>query len=90
MAALDPADRPIAEKLRDLMAAKADRIFAAKKERAAVDAFYQGRNFAPLWLDKGMQNARAKREPLAVTEAIGKVCFKFDSRQLADQRIERQ
>ena len=60
LAALDPADHPIAEKLRDLIAAKSDRIFAAKKERAAVEAFYQARNFAPLWLDKGMQNARAK------------------------------
>jgi hypothetical protein len=46
-------DRAVAEKIRDLLAAKADKIFASKKERTAVDAFYQNRNFAPLWLDKG-------------------------------------
>src|SRR6266851_3312941 len=60
MAALDPADRPIAEKMRDLLAGKTDKIFTSKKERSAVDTFYQNRNFAPLWLDKGIENARAK------------------------------
>src|SRR5215471_6680827 len=44
LAALDPADRVVAEKIRDLLAAKSDRIFASKKERAAVEAFYQNRN----------------------------------------------
>jgi L,D-transpeptidase YcbB len=60
MAALDPADQPIAEKIRDLLGAKVDKIFATKKERTAVDSFYQSRNYAPLWLDKGVENARAK------------------------------
>jgi len=64
MAALDPADRPIAEKIRDLLTSKSDRvadkIFPTKKERSAVEAFYQARNFAPIWLDKGIENARAK------------------------------
>src|SRR5262245_50985909 len=60
LAALDPADRPVAEKIRDLLAAKSDKIFASRKERAAVEAFYQNRNLAPLWLDKGVENARAK------------------------------
>ena len=60
MAALDPADRAIAEKIRDLLAAKPNRFFADKKEHAAVEAFYQKRNLAPLWLDKGVENARAK------------------------------
>src|SRR6187397_2729035 len=32
MASLDPADRAIAEKIRDLLATKADKIFASKKE----------------------------------------------------------
>jgi len=59
LAALDPADRPIAEKMRDLLAAKVDKIFANKKERAAVDAFYQARALAPLWLEKGVESARA-------------------------------
>ncbi|HEY1360771.1 MAG TPA: L,D-transpeptidase family protein [Xanthobacteraceae bacterium] len=60
LAALDPADRAIAEKIRDLFAAKTDRIFASKKERAAAEAFYQNRTLLPLWLDKGVENARAK------------------------------
>ena len=60
MASLDPADRAVAEKIRDLLAAKSDRIFASKKERAAVETFYQARSFAPLWLEKGVENARSK------------------------------
>src|SRR5262245_4609189 len=60
LAALDPVDRAVAEKIRDLLAAKTDTIFASKRERAAVEAFYQGRHLAPLWLDKGVQNARAQ------------------------------
>jgi len=59
-ASLDPADRPIAEKIRELLAAKTDKIFASKKEHAAVEAFYQKRNDAPLWLDKGVMGDRAK------------------------------
>jgi len=59
LASLDPADRAIAEKIRDLLAATSDKIFASKKERAAAEAFYQNRNFLPVWLDKGVVNARA-------------------------------
>ena len=59
-AALDPADRAIAERIRDLLAVKPNRLFADEKEYAAVEAFYQKRNLAPLWLDKGMENAHAK------------------------------
>jgi L,D-transpeptidase YcbB len=60
LASLDPADRPVGEKIRDLLASKADTIFTSKRESAAVQAFYQGRNLAPLWLNKGVENARAK------------------------------
>jgi murein L,D-transpeptidase YcbB/YkuD len=59
LASLDPADRAIAEKIRDLLATKLDRFFPSKKEAAAVVAFYQNRNLVPLWLDKGVENARA-------------------------------
>jgi murein L,D-transpeptidase YcbB/YkuD len=59
MAALDPADRAVAEKIRDFFAGTSDRIFANKKERAAAEAFYQSRSYAPLWLDRGVENARA-------------------------------
>jgi murein L,D-transpeptidase YcbB/YkuD len=60
LAALDPADRAVAEKLRDLLATKPEKFFAGKKEAAAAVAFYQQRNLAPLWLDKGVANARAE------------------------------
>jgi murein L,D-transpeptidase YcbB/YkuD len=60
LASLDPADRPIAQRIRDLLAMQPNRIFADEKEYAAVEAFYQTRNLAPLWLDKGVANARAK------------------------------
>jgi murein L,D-transpeptidase YcbB/YkuD len=56
----DRADRAIAERIRDLLAVKPNRIFAEEKEYAAVEAFYQKRNLAPLWLDKGMENARGR------------------------------
>jgi murein L,D-transpeptidase YcbB/YkuD len=59
LANLDPADRAVAEKMRDLIDTKLDKMFASKKERDAVAAFYQSRNLAPLWLDKGVENARA-------------------------------
>jgi murein L,D-transpeptidase YcbB/YkuD len=59
LASLDPADRPIAENIRDLFAAGADKLFASSNERAAVEAFYSGRNFAPLWIEKGIETARA-------------------------------
>ncbi len=59
LASLDPADRPIAEKMRDLLA-KSDKLFAHKKERTAVEAFYQNRNLAPLWFEKGVESPRAK------------------------------
>src|SRR6516164_3420175 len=45
---------------RDLLAAKNNAIFASKREHAAVEAFYQNRHLAPLWLDKGVENARAQ------------------------------
>jgi murein L,D-transpeptidase YcbB/YkuD len=60
LASLDPADRVVAEKIRDIFASKSDAIFASKNERMAVESFYQGRSLAPLWLDKGVENARAK------------------------------
>jgi murein L,D-transpeptidase YcbB/YkuD len=60
LASLDPADRVIAEKIRGLLAAKSGRTFANKKNREAIEAFYQKRNLAAFWLDKGVENARAK------------------------------
>jgi L,D-transpeptidase YcbB len=73
LAALDPADRPIAEKMRDLLSAKVDRIFPNRKERSVVETFYQNHNFAPLWFERGVVNARAKSaiERLRVADADG-------------------
>jgi L,D-transpeptidase YcbB len=59
LASLDAADRPIAEKVRDLLP-KADRTFSTRKERQAVEAFYQNRNLAPLWYERGEVTSRAK------------------------------
>jgi murein L,D-transpeptidase YcbB/YkuD len=59
LASLDPADRAVAESIRGLLATRADKLFTSKKERAAVEAFYQNRNLAPLWLEQGIENARA-------------------------------
>jgi murein L,D-transpeptidase YcbB/YkuD len=59
----------VAEKIRDLLAATPDKIFASKNEKAAVEKFYQRRNLAPLWLDKGIENARAKAVIVRLKEA---------------------
>jgi murein L,D-transpeptidase YcbB/YkuD len=59
LASLDPADRVLAEKIRDLLAAKSDAILPSKSERMAVESFYQNRTLAPLWLERGVANARA-------------------------------
>jgi L,D-transpeptidase YcbB len=48
-----PADQPVADKLRDMLSAKSARYFDRKTERAAVEKFYAGREFAPLWTQGG-------------------------------------
>jgi murein L,D-transpeptidase YcbB/YkuD len=68
LASLDPADRPIAERIRDILP-KSDRVFSNRKERQAVETFYQNRNLAPLWFDKGVQNARAKAAIARINQA---------------------
>ncbi len=57
---LAAADIPIAEKMRDILLGKVDKLFDRKKERTAVEAFYPGRGFAPLWIDNGALSARGK------------------------------
>jgi L,D-transpeptidase YcbB len=51
---------PVAEKLRELLAGKADRLLERKNERKPIEAFYATRTFAPLWIDSGAANVRAK------------------------------
>jgi murein L,D-transpeptidase YcbB/YkuD len=57
---VDAADRAIAECMRNLLAENPNRIFASETEHAAVEAFYRARDLAPLWHDKGVENARGK------------------------------
>jgi murein L,D-transpeptidase YcbB/YkuD len=56
---VDP-NAPVADQLRDLANGKFDRIIGGKKERAAFEAFYSARNYAPIWINDGQPNARAK------------------------------
>jgi L,D-transpeptidase YcbB len=57
-------DAPIADQLHNLASGKFDQIIGDKKNRAQIDAFYSGRNYAPIWITDGKPNARA-------TAAIG-------------------
>jgi murein L,D-transpeptidase YcbB/YkuD len=55
------ADTALVEKLRDQLASgKFDRILGGKRERSAVEQFYAGREFAPLWIVDGALGERAK------------------------------
>jgi murein L,D-transpeptidase YcbB/YkuD len=54
------ADTAIADHLRELAGGKFDHLVGGKAERTAIEAFYSGRSFAPLWLTDGKENARAK------------------------------
>jgi L,D-transpeptidase YcbB len=54
-------DSTLVEKLRDQLASgKFDRLLGGKKERSAVEQFYAGRDFAPLWITNGALNERGK------------------------------
>ncbi len=53
-------DDQIAEQLRGLSSGKYDRILGGKAQRGAIEAFYSGRSFAPIWLTAGHANAREK------------------------------
>ncbi|CAN7668079.1 L,D-transpeptidase family protein [Bradyrhizobium sp. LjRoot220] len=55
-----PADQPVADKLRDLLASKTLRTFDRKGERAAVEKFYSAREYAPQWTQAGKLTASAK------------------------------
>jgi L,D-transpeptidase YcbB len=55
-----PADQPVADKLKDMLAAKNLRYFDRKSERSAVEKFYGTRDFAPLWTQAGSLTDTAK------------------------------
>jgi L,D-transpeptidase YcbB len=52
-------DQKVAEKIHELFGTKADHILD-RRNKAAVEAFYAARSYAPLWLDDGVENKRAK------------------------------
>src|SRR5262244_1894665 len=66
-AAAIPA-QAVADRLREVLSGKTDRIID-RRNKAAVDAFYAARNYAPLWIDNGSVDARAK----AVAAFLAKV-----------------
>jgi L,D-transpeptidase YcbB len=64
--AVAPADAPaltldqrVAEKIHDIFGNRIDRIID-RKSKAAVEAFYEARSYAPIWIDNGAESARAK------------------------------
>ena len=56
---LPTADQAVADQLRNLSSGKYDRLLGGKSERTAVEAFYSGRSYAPLWISDGHVNDRA-------------------------------
>src|SRR5580692_3585053 len=58
--ALSAADTAVVDQLRNLSSGKYDRIVGNKKDRTIVDAFYSGRDYAPLWITDGKVNERGK------------------------------
>jgi L,D-transpeptidase YcbB len=54
-----PVDQRVAEKIHDMFGGRIERI-VDRRNKAAVEAFYSARNFAPLWVENGAQSARAK------------------------------
>jgi L,D-transpeptidase YcbB len=57
---VSPADQPVADKIKDMLASKTLRYFDRKAERAAVEKFYNGRDYAPLWTQGGSLNDAGK------------------------------
>ncbi|MBV9461268.1 MAG: L,D-transpeptidase family protein [Bradyrhizobium sp.] len=55
-----PADQPVADKIKDLLAAKNLRYFDRKAERAAVEKYYAARDNAPIWTQGGTLTNAAK------------------------------
>jgi murein L,D-transpeptidase YcbB/YkuD len=52
-------DQKVAEKIHELLGTKADRILD-RRYKAAVEAFYSARAYAPLWIEDGVESRRAK------------------------------
>ena len=75
------ADSALADRLREQLAAgKFDRILGGKKERAAVEAFYSGREFAPLWIADGAISERGKAAAAYLAASTPKVSIRANIR----------
>jgi len=57
---LSPSDLPIAQRLQEILAGGSESIFDRKQDRTAIEAFYAGRGYAPLWIANGGETKRAK------------------------------
>jgi L,D-transpeptidase YcbB len=57
---LNAADAAIADQLRTMSSGKFDKDIGNKKDRIVIDAFYSGRDYAPLWITGGKVNDQAK------------------------------
>jgi hypothetical protein len=69
------AEQTVSDKIQNILASasKADRILSRKGERQAVDAFYQKRSYAPLWVDQGKATSRA--EDVLAVQNLGVLDF---------------
>src|SRR5579864_3196493 len=52
-------DQHIGEKIRDLFAGRFERVID-RRYKPAIEAFYAARSYAPLWIEDGAENDRAK------------------------------
>jgi murein L,D-transpeptidase YcbB/YkuD len=63
----------VTDKLREMIGGKLDRIVSRKADREGVESFYKSHNYAPIWLNAGADNDRAKSAIayLAQADAVG-------------------
>jgi len=64
----------VGDKLRELITSKQlDRLVPRKADRAGIEAYYSGRNYAPLWITNNAINDRAKSAAayLAQVDTVG-------------------
>jgi murein L,D-transpeptidase YcbB/YkuD len=69
VADLAEPDRAVARALRDQVGAELGHLIDHPGTRAAVRRFYRDRRFAPLWIDGGRENKRAKSAAAHLREA---------------------
>jgi len=68
------AEGGVADKIREIVASRQfERVVTHKTDRAGIEAFYSGRNYAPLWVSNNAANERAKTatDYLAHVETVG-------------------